>query len=76
MEDEDNDNQYCTSFDNINLKEYTLRGIYAYGWEKPSDIQKQSLIKIITICFHFAIPKTAYPVAQSLKQVSNLSCFF
>lgn len=48
MEDEDNDNQYCTSFDNINLKEYTLRGIYAYGWEKPSDIQKQSLIKLLS----------------------------
>ena len=39
--------QYCTSFDNINLKEYTLRGIYAYGWEKPSNIQKQSLIQLL-----------------------------
>ena len=47
-EDEDENNQYCTSFDNINLKEYTLRGIYAYGWEKPSDIQKQSLIKLLS----------------------------
>lgn len=47
-EDKDKDNQYCTSFDNINLKEYTLRGIYAYGWEKPSNIQKQSLIKLLS----------------------------
>lgn len=40
--------KYCTSFDNINLKENTLRGIYAYGWEKPSDIQKQSLIELLS----------------------------
>lgn len=42
-----NEKQYCTSFDNINLKEYTLRGIYAYGWEKPSNIQKESLIQLL-----------------------------
>ena len=40
-------NQYSTSFDEINLKEYTLRGIYAYGWEKPSNIQSQSLVKLL-----------------------------
>jgi superfamily II DNA/RNA helicase len=43
-----NDNEYCTSFDNINLKENTLRGIYAYGWEKPSNIQKLALIKFLS----------------------------
>jgi superfamily II DNA/RNA helicase len=40
--------QYFTSFDNINLKENTLRGIYAYGWEKPSNIQKQSLKQLLS----------------------------
>jgi translation initiation factor 4A len=30
-------------FEQLNLKEYTLKGIYSYGWEKPSEIQKQAL---------------------------------
>lgn len=35
------------NFDTLNLKESTLRGIYAYGWEKPSNIQQQSLIPLL-----------------------------
>jgi superfamily II DNA/RNA helicase len=31
------------SFDNLKLKDTILRGIYAYGWEKPSIIQRKSL---------------------------------
>lgn len=36
-----------TSWDAMNLKEPLLRGIYAYGFEIPSDIQKQAIIPII-----------------------------
>lgn len=42
------ENNLCTSFDKLNLKEYTLRGIYAYGWEKPSQIQSKSLTKLLS----------------------------
>ena len=31
------------SFDKMNLKENLLRGIYAYGFEEPSEIQKKSI---------------------------------
>ncbi len=40
-------NKHCDSFDNINLKEGTLRGIYNYGWEKPSQIQRISLLSLL-----------------------------
>ena len=35
--------ELCTSFDDIILDEKILRGIYAYGWEKPSQIQEKTL---------------------------------
>ena len=35
------------TFDDMNLKESILRGIYAYGFEKPSSIQSRA---IITLC--------------------------
>jgi superfamily II DNA/RNA helicase len=36
------------SFDDMNLKESILRGIYAYGFEKPSAIQQKAIIPMIT----------------------------
>lgn len=35
------------SFDCLNLKEKLLRGIYAYGYEKPSSIQQKAIMPII-----------------------------
>jgi len=35
------------SFDDMNLKEDLLRGIYAYGFEKPSAIQSRAIIPCI-----------------------------
>ena len=35
------------NWDDLNLKEDILRGIYSYGYEKPSDIQKKSIPNII-----------------------------
>ncbi|XP_076436049.1 eukaryotic initiation factor 4A-I-like isoform X2 [Babylonia areolata] len=37
----------CDSFDDMNLREALLRGIYAYGFEKPSAIQQRAIIPCI-----------------------------
>ena len=35
------------SFDELGLKEEVLRGIYGYGFEKPSQIQKIGILPVI-----------------------------
>ena len=40
-------NEIVDNFDDINLKESLLRGIYAYGFEKPSAIQQRAIIPCI-----------------------------
>mmetsp|Transcript_16936 Transcript_16936/g.39110 ORF Transcript_16936/g.39110 Transcript_16936/m.39110 type:complete len:430 (+) Transcript_16936:111-1400(+) len=37
----------CTTFDEMNLKPDLLKGIYAYGFEKPSAIQQRAIKPII-----------------------------
>jgi translation initiation factor 4A len=37
-----------TSFDDMDLKVSLLRGIYAYGFEKPSPIQSKAIVPIIS----------------------------
>lgn len=44
---ESNWNEIVDSFDDMNLKEELLRGIYAYGFEKPSAIQKRAILPCI-----------------------------
>lgn len=39
--------QVVTSFDNMGLKEELLRGLYAYGFEKPSAIQQRAVLPVI-----------------------------
>jgi translation initiation factor 4A len=34
----------CDNFDDMNLKDELLRGIYAYGFEKPSAIQQRAIV--------------------------------
>ena len=41
MRIESNWSQVVSSFDDMNLKDELLRGIYAYGFEKPSAIQQR-----------------------------------
>ena len=36
-----------SSFDDMQLKEELLRGIYAYGFEKPSAIQQRAIMPCI-----------------------------
>lgn len=44
---ESNYDQVFESFDDMNLKEELLRGIYGYGFEEPSAIQKRGIVPII-----------------------------
>ena len=37
-----------TKWDDIDLKDEVLRGIYAYGFENPSDIQKKAIVPMIS----------------------------
>jgi len=45
---ETNYNEVCESFDDMNLREDLLRGIYAYGFEKPSAIQQRAIVPCIS----------------------------
>lgn len=40
-------NEVAETFDDMNLKEALLRGIYAYGYERPSAIQKRAILPCI-----------------------------
>lgn len=42
----DEENKTKLSFDDLNLKENLLRGIYSYGFENPSKIQHEAVPKI------------------------------
>jgi len=44
---ESNWNEACATFDDMDLKEDLLRGIYAYGFEKPSTIQQRGIVPIV-----------------------------
>jgi translation initiation factor 4A len=37
----------CENFDDMLLREELLRGIYAYGFEKPSAIQQRAIVPCI-----------------------------
>ena len=41
---EGNCHEVCESFDDMNLKDEVLRGIYGYGFEKPSMIQQRAIV--------------------------------
>ena len=41
------DIEVVANFDDMNLQENLLRGIYAYGFEKPSTIQQKAIVQII-----------------------------
>jgi translation initiation factor 4A len=43
----DEENKTTLSFDNLNLKDNLLRGIYSYGFENPSKIQSLAVPKIV-----------------------------
>jgi len=44
---ESNWNEVCDNFDNMDLKPELLRGVYAYGFERPSAIQQRAIVPIV-----------------------------
>lgn len=44
---ESNWDELCEKFDDMSLRDELLRGIYAYGFEKPSAIQQRAIIPCI-----------------------------
>merc|ERR1712088_433340 len=44
---ESNYDQVCENFDDMILREELLRGIYAYGFEKPSAIQQRAIVPCV-----------------------------
>jgi len=44
---ESNWNNVCETFDDMELREDLLRGIYAYGFEKPSAIQQRAIVPVV-----------------------------
>ncbi|KAK6013166.1 hypothetical protein OSTOST_21576 [Ostertagia ostertagi] len=46
---EGNYDQVVSSFDEMNLKENLLRGVYAFGYEKPSAIQQRAIVPCCTL---------------------------
>jgi translation initiation factor 4A len=44
---ESNWDEVIDNFDNMNLREDLLRGIYAYGFEKPSAIQQRAIVPCV-----------------------------
>ncbi|KAJ3363696.1 translation initiation factor eIF4A [Allomyces javanicus] len=44
---ESNWDEVVDSFDDMNLKQELLRGIYAYGFERPSAIQQRAIMPVI-----------------------------
>ncbi|CAJ0937154.1 unnamed protein product, partial [Mesorhabditis belari] len=45
---ESNYDKICETFDDMSLKEELLRGVYSYGFEKPSAIQQRAIVPAIT----------------------------
>ena len=39
--------EIVSSFDELNLREELLRGVYAYGFNMPSAVQKRAILPII-----------------------------
>ena len=38
----------CATFDAMGIREDLLRGLYSYGFEKPSAIQQRAIVPIIS----------------------------
>jgi hypothetical protein len=68
------------TFDDMGLKESLLRGIYAYGYEKPSAIQKQAITQVASgrdtlaqVC-HWLCVRASVFTCQRVCGVADLFC--
>lgn len=64
-DDEDNVNT-INSWDDLEIKQQLLRGIYAYGFENPSPIQRKSIMPIL---------KGKDVIAQAQSGTGKTACF-
>lgn len=64
---ESNWTEVVDNFDDMNLKEELLRGIYAYGFERPSAIQQRAILPCI---------KEHDVIAQAQSGMFNAILFF
>jgi len=69
----------CETFDDMNLREKLLRGIYAYGFEKPSAIQQRGILPVLkghdTIAqAQSGTGKTATFAISILQKLDNERC--
>jgi translation initiation factor 4A len=64
------------SFDNMDLKPDLLRGVYAYGFERPSAIQQRAIMPIITSrdCIAQAQSGTGKTATFSISILQRVSC--
>jgi superfamily II DNA/RNA helicase len=44
---ETNWDESVEKFDDLNLKEEVLRGVYGYGFERPSPIQQKAILPVL-----------------------------
>lgn len=63
---ENDDTAPCKSFDALNLKPDLLRGVYAYGFERPSAIQQRAIRPIL---------RGRDIIAQSQSGTGKTGCF-
>lgn len=62
---ESNYDKVVDNFENMNLKENLLRGIYAYGFERPSAIQQRAIMPVLEGWIPF------YPMQLSLTPTAQ-----
>ena len=62
---ESNYDETTDSFDAMDLKPELLRGIYAYGFERPSAIQQRAIMPVIK--GEFAPPQTIHTARTTME---------
>lgn len=50
--EDDGEAQTCDNFDNMGLKDDLLRGVYGYGFERPSVIQQRAIVPLLKGLFY------------------------
>ena len=63
----------CPSFDAMNLKPDLLKGIYAYGFEKPSAIQQRAIRPIVR--GRDVIAQSQSGTGKTVSAISFFACF-
>ena len=70
---ESNFDESVETFDELNLKLDLLRGIYGYGFEKPSIIQQKAILPIIK--GNYVISQAHYVISQAQSGTGKIAAF-